>query len=561
MLFAELSAGTGYTRLRTLKIARLSDRSYSIGNKCFFPSTDVDHDDVLPRIDKEVYSLGRNRTQQENARKLLVEIGVREVGEAEEIEAVLKRRYATAAAKPQASDLDRFIGLVEKDSGKGVLFTNHFIFEGADGTWHTPAQIFLDAPFQNTGLGVYYAAVPNEARRFGLAEGYRRRGVDIRRLLKFASAVGVKTRLEITGTTCHSNPEWTRLRSVGGSQTIHAIDQDYTIEYLSQVLQKPTVDLSRLIWGTMATLSPATNVLRATYRNNRTWGAYNADSQLVHILRAAKWIPQADGSFVCPTDASRDLLPEGFPFDQGWNWLKVIGFGEHAIRESQEEQAKQQAAKDLGFADPKTLERARRFASLPPEEQERVLAAHSDQSTNELPDKEPANPERRATRVAEEALKAPRRETNQLMRSVSVEREGVKQETEQYLREQYTNADGELICQICKKRMPFRLDSGVDYFEKVEFLIELKRRHYQNYLALCPNHAAMFQHANGSRDSLREKLMTMTENEFPLLLAQTDTNAYFTKTHVLDLRAIIGAEATAQGNGESHTDCPRSAEH
>ena len=61
-----------------------------------------------------------------------------------------------------------------------------------------------------------------------------------------------------------------------------------------------------------------------------------------------------------------------------------------------------------------------------------------------------------------------------------------------------------MICQVCQERLPFKLDDGSYYFEKVEFLPELQNRHYQNYLALCPNHAAMYQHANGSTRSDEE---------------------------------------------------------
>jgi hypothetical protein len=42
----------------------------------------------------------------------------------------------------------------------------------------------------------------------------------------------------------------------------------------------------------------------------------------------------------------------------------------------------------------------------------------------------------------------------------------VKQEAAQYLHQQYTNADGEPICQVCKTALPFKLDDGTDYFEK-----------------------------------------------------------------------------------------------
>jgi hypothetical protein len=77
------------------------------------------------------------------------------------------------------------------------------------------------------------------------------------------------------------------------------------------------------------------------------------------------------------------------------------------------------------------------------------------------------------------------------------------------------------------------------YFEKVEFLPKLKKRHYQNYLALCPNHAAMFQHANGSADFMQDMFIELARNELEVVLAQSNTTIYFTKTHIADLKKVI----------------------
>ena len=71
---------------------------------------------------RAVYASGRSRAQQENAKKLLEEIGVREVGEAEQVEAILKQRYTKTEFKPRKQDLKRFVTLVEKESTKAELF-------------------------------------------------------------------------------------------------------------------------------------------------------------------------------------------------------------------------------------------------------------------------------------------------------------------------------------------------------------------------------------------------------------------------------------------------------
>lgn len=124
----------------------------------------------------------------------------------------------------------------------------------------------------------------------------------------------------------------------------------------------------------MSSLTPQTSYLRAQYQKSQFWGANYADSQIVHLLREATWIPQGNDSFVRPSQASRDLLSEGFPFDPGWLWLKAVRFGEQERQQAEEEKKKQTTAKELGFRDSETLERAQEFAALPPVDQEHILA-------------------------------------------------------------------------------------------------------------------------------------------------------------------------------------------
>jgi len=128
----------------------------------------------------------------------------------------------------------------------------------------------------------------------------------------------------------------------------------------------------------------------------------------------------------------------------------------------------------------------------------------------------------------------------------------VKEEAKQYLRDIYTNADGEMICQGCKAPLPFKLGNGSYYFEAVEFLPELELWHHQNYLALCPNHSAMFQYANGSRDCLVELFSEMTGNELPIRLAEKDVTIYFTAIHRDDVKAVI-EEDRKQSRGDGDT--------
>jgi len=546
LLYTELAPEGGLYRVKNCRIVRLSGGSYSSSAKCFFPSDGVDHDKLLPRVDAAVYSSGKSKAQQSNARKFLEDTGVRIVGEAEQVEVILNQRYTQEAEVPDDKtyfrDLKRFVALVGKEPERAKLFANYFIFECVD-AWRQPSGSYLDEPYLDTGLSAYYGAVSKNQKLFPLNARYRDCGISIKNLVAFAKAVGAIGELNISQVSCYGNPEWTYLQAVGGARNTSPIDRDFTISGLRDLLKTPSLALSRLVWRTMCSLPGDGRYLIATYRRNVSSGSRAVNSQLVHLLRRAAWVPQENGSFVRPAEASRSLLPNGFPFDPGQPWLKAVKFGEEIARRSEEQRQKEAVAKELGFADDESLERARRFAALPPEDQERILADQDRRVALQLPEHEPANPARRAEGVAAHAATAPDRITEERTRSVSVGREAVKEEAGQYLRQQYTT-DSDVICQICKFPMPFKLDDGTDYFEKVEFLPKLKKRHYQNYLALCPNHAAMFQEANGSAEFMQDMLAELSGNELEVVLAQQNATIYFTKTHIADLKKVLEVDET-----------------
>ena len=135
----------------------------------------------------------------------------------------------------------------------------------------------------------------------------------------------------------------------------------------------------------------------------------------------------------------------------------------------------------------------------------------------------------------------------EIKRPISVGLRQLKQEAAEYLRQQYTDTHGEMICQICKAHLPFRLDDGSDYFEAVEFLPALSKRHYQNYLALCPTHAAMFRYAKSSSQSLAEDVLHLVGNELEIMLAREMLTIHLTNTHLADLQRTIKFDRAASG--------------
>jgi hypothetical protein len=334
------------------------------------------------------------------------------------------------------------------------------------------------------------------------------------------------------------------LFAVGGNWTSTGVNRDYFIPRLDQLLKTPSLELSRLIWRTLTALPTYPDCLQATFRRNASHGAHTAASRLVHELRAASWVPQGDGVFVRPADALRELLPEGFPFDAGYRWLKPLRFGETSARQSAQVVQDEATAKRFGFPDADTARRfAERISALPESTVEELLAELESRNKPAVPDREPANPKRRADNVREQAVNDPDKETELRLRSVPTsKRDDVKAQAETYLRERYRNKEGEMTCQICKGPLPFKLDDGQEYFEVVPFLPELRKYHAQNYLALCPNHSAMFQLVNGSKETMREAFQSIVGNELSVVLAEKHLTVYFGKTHIIDLNAVLEAE-------------------
>ena len=532
-------------RFDEICIVRRSDGDYGTGSECFFATPETHEDPIHPRVAEATYTGGGTKTEQQAARAFLDGIGVREVGEFQQIEAILDRRYGARARGPSwkthDSDLRRFIALVEKDRTASSLFQYYFILQRADGLWFPPSGLYLDTPYQDTGLRAYYGLQGAESNRVELSDSYRAFN-NPSQLVSFAQLCGVANRLEIAAVSCTHNPQKKYLHSAPGTvRTQTRIDRDFAIPGLAALFQSPTPALSRLVWNTLCDHHHDKNILKASFRYNKSNDAHYADSQLVYQLRESAWIPQRDDQFVRPVDALRDLLPDGFPFDPGWAWLIAIHFGAETEQRAEQIRRTQEIAAELGFRDEAALADARRFAELTPDTRQKILTEL--EVSVDLPMREPRPRDRRDALVREGAQKAPRRKTEKRRRSVPVHRDVVKREkTAPYLRDLYTNADGVTICQACKNRLPFQLVDGSYFFEAVEFLPGLERHHHQNYLALCPNHAAMFIHANGSKDAMKDRLLALVGSELRLTLADQPATIYFTESHVADLRVVIEVE-------------------
>jgi hypothetical protein len=64
---------------------------------------------------------------------------------------------------------------------------------------------------------------------------------------------------------------------------------------------------------------------------------------------------------------------------------------------------------------------------------------------------------------------------------------------------------------------------------------------------------SMFRLVNDSKDSMREAFQALQGNELSVLLSEQEKTVYFSKTHILDLKAVLEAERSLPPDQVSST--------
>lgn len=258
-------------------------------------------------------------------------------------------------------------------------------------------------------------------------------------------------------------------------------------------------------------------------------------STILNRLKTEKWIPSKNGFFSKPCEITTDQLPDDF---SGTPEL----FENLGIMKASEVERKQNAARELGI----NLEDADLIKNNPEEFQrlKENLRAHNEFPT--FPEKPVLNPVRRSDRMKVHIEEAPIKEYKVVERSTKVSSSSIDPRIQ--LRDQYTNDDKQLICQICKHEMPFRKRDGTYYFEKKEILPNsfLSKELEAQYLALCPVCAAKYNEFltcdEAAQADLHQKIVDSEELEIPITLGDEKTTIRFVETHFHDLKTIILSE-------------------
>ena len=584
------AAGPGaYERLKRRPIVRSRSGEYRPAAECHFAS-DEEVPEGITIADPDIYSSGRGAKR---AKIGLEGLGVCEIDDESRAIGILDKYYSESGHRPtwdeHRNHMETFIGLIREGRVTTVdMFGKYKLFLDHNENWLPPGRLYAGKEYPDASAAPYFRNLERladdsqpaaQALRYELHRRYRY----IPGFSKFARRIGVCYRIPITKTGCHKNPDWLHLESGGGVIfTDYGTDRDWHIPCLDRILQLETaetlkaerVDMARAIWTALSEAIEGS--LKASFRRNYHAYTCYAPSQLVFTLREYAWVPQKQGRddlvFVTPRKARPDQLPEGFAFDSGWAWIKATEFGEErreverkAAQErlDQEEDAREleAKAKELGFVSLDAVEDAKWLAELPESERRELREWHESRHHPRREFDKPKNPARRRVMAVAEAREARSRKTVGKKRALVEGEAKLKEEARTKLRANYEEHAHVSLCQVigCQDRS-FKLKEGAWYFEAVRFL-GLDKMVAADYLALCPRHAAMFQHTNESKNGLKGEFVARSASgngldalEIPAVLAGEDVEVLLAPKHVLDLGAALEVDGEkVSGASDSRT--------
>ena len=322
----------------------------------------------------------------------------------------------------------------------------------------------------------------------------------------------------------------------GYRKGLKGFDPEIQVHGLEYALDNISYKTGEIIWNKIASNYSHCikgKILRSSRQdfspNASTYEEMVMISDFGRLLIETEWLPLPDGNFHKPCDLTIDDLPDSFIRDE--RLAQQLGMKLDVVAK---------LAEEAGV----TVEDIELLKLHPTEFQQWKAAISAKKQKPIFPERASSNPERRREKLGEQIGDSPKKEYEQRDRSVRTTRGAI--DPVLWLRNQYKNADGQMICQICKDEMPFRKRDGEYYFEAVEALSKdhFPKEHEAQYLALCPLCSAMYkEYIINDKDSmvdLKNKLMNTDEFEVPLRLEKKDMSIRFVETHYHDIKAILG---------------------
>ena len=549
-----------FRNLRDEKCIRDSTGVLRVPDQIFFPAQEGK---VLPAgihtVKKDV--LGRSEAQQKNVRAFLEAMNVREYGEKSLVELALQK-YKSFQTVPSdfdehIRDIRLFLAYSQSHPIDDIFRINRLFYgEKGDSVFLASlSDLYIDEPFEKTGLKELASILGKNPISAKYTTALTRE--EMRSFVSLAKKLGVCSCIEVEKVKLYFRASRSKLYSKDyGRVSLHGREDDFTIKNLNEILGLKSIAANNLIWNALIKAPREANF--AYYRRTASGPTYTEESALIMTLKAAAWIPNKDGVFHKPQDIIPSQLHDGFIYDESNGLLAAIEFGKNFYANQEIHQKQEEAAQQIGF---ESIEEATEIAKLKQELNQAgldiksilrdQLSRHREQHhrnhVGEFPRGQSRDIDRHYDKAREKVSEAPQKQYE--VRSRSVRTSGASIDYKTYLREEYTNREGALFCQMCQKVMPFQELKGTNYyFEGRQLLAEIAQECEANHLALCPLCAAKYkelaQRSLPAMDDLRQALRDADIEgslEIPLSLGEKEgmVTLRFTQRHLINIQAML----------------------
>lgn len=457
----------------------------------------------------------------------------------------------------------------QKDNSVINIYKHYKILMSENGKWAIPENFYipeeLNTRVKNISIYFDFYNTKTSGPVYKISPDYITLFADLDELNKFTGfliRLGCDSNIPVYNANVGDNPNWSDIAddfpdSAFYSGNRYPTNKDYTIKYFDEFLKRPANEaVFELLISALNSFG--TDFIKCTYSPAQKYQPKKYASQITCSLRSAKWFIQEDNGkiyFVKPEDANKSKIPSkykelisSYPLDY---WLREMNFGvQEEIKNEQYEKENDIISSVVGLND-NSIGILRQFnnSDLSSEVKEEILNninQYLQSCLSESMYRENDFDINRLNEKSEEAYNnANDMEYEDRKRSVRII-DPKKALAEPFLRQVCVNEDGDILCQVCRNRLPFKKPNGQEYFEKVQLFPKslIKKELKENYIACCPLCSAkmkvFYSHNSEAQNSLFKQIAYSQESivSFPVQLDK-DSDITFSKRHIVALRKMI----------------------
>lgn len=458
----------------------------------------------------------------------------------------------------------------QKDNSVIDIYKQYKILMSDKGKWAIPENFYIPEEIDDTvkNISIYFDFYNKKTQGpiYKLSPDYRKlfdNEDNLKKFYFFLRRLGCKSNIPVDDADCWDNPNWNDIVRNFPRSTLNAGNRnytsiDYTIKYFDEFLARPANEaIFELINSALNEFND--NWIKCIYTPAQKRDPVKYPSQITCSLKNAKWFIQEDDNgkayFVKPEDAIKSRIPKKYEIlmlSKKLNlWLREMNFGvQEEIKNEQYEKENDIISSVVGLND-NSIGILRQFnnSDLSSEVKEEILKninQYLQSCLSESMYRENDFDINRLNEKSEEAYNnANDMEYEDRKRSVRII-DPEKALAEPFLRHVCVNADGDILCQVCRNRLPFKKPDGQEYFEKIQLFPKslIKKELSVNYIACCPVCAAKmkvyYSHNVEAQKTLFKQIYYSQESivTFPVQLDK-DADITFANEHIARLRKMI----------------------